>query len=324
MPLWFNSLVSASASRSWWVRLLRGGVALTLVAWAVATATFGLMRAIPGGPLSRDRQLPESVRTALEARYHLDEPLWRQYVRYLGDAATGRFGWSYNDPGRTVGEIIAQRLPISVVLGALALGLSLALAFPLGVAAALRPGGWPDRLNAFTAAAGVSVPSFIMGVLLLYVFSYRLRWFPAAGWRGPSSAVLPALALAALPTAYLARLIRSELREVMSREFLVAARAKGLTLRRVVVVHALPHTLAPVLAWLGPQAAAVMTGSFVVERIFNVPGLGASFVNSITNRNYPMIMGVTLVYTVLLVSLNMFSDTVARRIDPRRGAPQTI
>ena len=292
-------------------------LALVLVAWGVATVTFLLMRGIPGGPLSRDRQLPPAVRAAIEARYHLDDPAWKQYIRYLGEAATGRFGLSYDDPGRTVGEIIAQRIPVSALLGALALGMALALAFPLGIFAALEQGRWPDRLNAFVAAAGVSVPSFILGALLLYVFSYRMRWFPAGGWRGISTAFLPALALAAMPTAYLARLVRSELSEVMRSDFLLTARAKGLSLGRVVVVHALRHTLSPVLAYLGPQAAAIMTGSFVVERIFNVPGLGRYFVTSISNRNYPMIMGVTLFYTVILVSFNLLADGAARWLDPR-------
>ena len=297
--------------------LLRIFMSLVIVAWGVATVTFLLMRAIPGGPLSRDRQLPQSVREAIERRYHLDEPAWKQYLRYLGEAVTGRFGLSYNDPGRTVGELIGQRIPVSAALGGLAMGLSLAMAFPLGIAGALGQRRWPDRLNAFVAAAGVSFPSFILGAMLLYLFAYRLGWFPASGWRGISTAFLPALALAAMPTAYLSRLIRSELSEVLRSDFLMTARAKGLSLGRVVVVHALRHTLSPVLAYLGPQAAGIMTGSFVVERIFNVPGLGQYFVTSITNRNYPMIMGVTLFYVVVLVSFNLLADAASRQLDPR-------
>lgn len=296
---------------------LRAAGAILPVAWGVATVTFILMRSIPGGPLSRERKLPEAVKAAIEARYHLDAPWYDQYANYLKDAATGRFGLSYDDPGRTVGEIIARRIPVSALLGTLSIGLSLALAFPLGVAAAMRQGRWPDRLNALVAAAGVSVPSFILAALLLYFFAYRQRWFPAAGWRGPISAVLPTLALSALPTAYLARLIRSELSEVLRAEFLLTARAKGLPMWRVILFHALPHTLSPVLAYLGPEAAAVMTGSFVVERIFYVPGLGSYFVTSIANRNYPMIMGVTLCYTVLLVTFNILADSAARWLDPR-------
>jgi oligopeptide transport system permease protein len=300
------------------LKFLKPFLSILLVAWGVATVTFVLMRSIPGGPLIKERKVPAAVLAAIEAKYHLDEPMWKQYVRYLGDAATGRFGLSYDDPGRTVGEIIAQRFPVSALLGVMAILLALALAFPPGVAGALRPGRWPDRLNGLVAAAGVSIPSFILAALLLVVFSFQLRWFPSSGWRGPAWAVLPTVALAAFPTAYMTRLIRSELSEILRSEFLMTARAKGLSFPRVVVKHALPHTLAAVLAFLGPEVAAVMTGSFVVERIFNIPGLGQYFVTSIANRNYPMIMGVTLVYTVLLVAMNLLAESASSLIDPRR------
>jgi oligopeptide transport system permease protein len=298
--------------------LVRGLFVALVVLWAVATATFLLMKAIPGGPLSRDRRLPVQVEQAILARYRLDQPLWKQYTAYLKDAARGDFGPSYTQPGRSVGQIIARQSPVSAQLGLLALAIALVVAFPLGVIAAVRPGGWADRLNAFVGAAGVSVPSFILGALLLYWFSYRFGWFPSSGWRGIRSAILPAAALAALPTAYLARLVRGELREVLGSDFLLTARAKGLSETRVVVVHALRHTLSPVLAYLGPQAAAIMTGSFVVELIFAIPGLGKEFVRSITNRDYPLIMGVTLFYTAILVLFNLLSDAAARWLDPRQ------
>ncbi len=309
--------------------LLRAFLSLLAVWWGVATATFFLMKAIPGGPFSSERKLPDAVRQAVEARYHLNDPILIQYRDYLLDAATFRFGPSIDDPGRTVGEIIVQRLPCSAILGALAMAISLALAFALGTAAAMRRGGWADRLLALCAAGGVSVPSFILGSVLLYGFSYRLpewaqdhfgieaRIFPAGGWGTPAHAILPAIALSALPTAYLARLVRVGLAEVLRSEFMLTARAKGLSPFRAVVVHGLRHTLSPVLAYLGPQAAAVMTGSFVVEKIFNIPGLGLMFVQSIANRNYPLIMGVTLVYTVMLVVFNLLADLAARMLDPR-------
>jgi oligopeptide transport system permease protein len=290
---------------------------VALVAWAVATATFLLMKSVPGGPLSKERSVPEAVRKAIESKYRLDDPFWVQYRNYILDAATFRFGLSIDDPGRTVGEIIRQRLPASAMLGVVALLIALSLAFVLGTLAAVRRGGWPDRALAVVAAAGVSVPSFIMGALLLYWFAYKMRWFPAGGWGGVEYAVLPAIALAALPTAYLARLVRAGLAEVLRSEFLLTARAKGLSNTRAVVVHALRHTLTPVLAYLGPQAAAIMTGSFVVEKIFNIPGLGLIYVQSIGNRNYPMIMGVTLVYTVMLIVFNLLSDAASRLLDPR-------
>lgn len=301
--------------------LARSAAIVVVVAWAVATATFLLMRVTPGGPFSSDRKIPAAVRASIEHYYHLDEPAWRQYGRYMGDAAAGRFGPSYDQPGVMVGDVIRARFPVSALLGAFALAISLALAFPLGVFAALRPGGGFDRLNAVAALAGVAIPSFILALLLLYVFSLRLHLFPASGWYRASCAILPALALAALPTAYLARLIRSELSEVLRSDFLRTARAKGVAPWRVVVVHALRHILAPVLAFLGPEAAAVMTGSFVVELIFDIPGLGRDFVNSIGNRNYPMIMGLTVFYTVLLVSFNLLADGTARWLDPRTRRP---
>lgn len=295
----------------------RATLSVLIVAWAVATATFVLMRAIPGGPLSRERQVPDAVREAIEQRYHLNDPLLVQYGRYLLDAARFDFGVSYDDPGRTVGEIIAQRLPRSIALGALALAISLIAAFPLATAAALNKGGPPDKLLAVVAAAGVSVPSFILGALLLYVFAFRLRVFPAGGWGGVRYLILPAVALAAMPTAYMARLIRAGIAEVMKSEFLLAARARGLSRALAVYKHALRHTLTPLLAYLGPTAAAIMTGSFVIEKIFNIPGLGLLYVSSIGNRNYPMIMGVTLVYAVMLVVFNLLSDLLARWLDPR-------
>lgn len=297
--------------------LLRSLATIGLVAWAAATVTFFLMKAVPGGPLSTERRVPEAVQRAIQARYRLDEPWQHQYVRYLADAARLEFGPSYDDPGRSVGEIIAQRLPRSMALGAVSLCFALAFAFPMATFAALRRGGWPDRALGLASAAGVSVPSFVLAALLLYLFAYRLRLFPSGGWGGPAYLVLPALALAAMPAAYLSRLIRSGLVEVMRSEFILAARARGFSRGGAVVVHALRHTLSPVLAYLGPQAAAVMTGSFVVERIFSIPGLGQLYVLSIGNRNYPMIMGVTLVYCVLLVALNLAGDALSRVLDPR-------
>ena len=297
--------------------VLRGLVSILLVTLAVATATFFLMKSVPGGPFTRERKIPDRVREAIEERYNLNDPLLVQYVKFIRDAATLNFGLSYDNPGRSVGEIIGQRLPRSALLGGAALFFSIALAFPLGTAAAMHKGRWPDKTLAVCAAAGVSVPSFILGGFLLSWMAFKFRLFPSSGWNGPAYAVLPALSLAAMPTAYLARLVRAGLTEVMKSDFVLAARARGLSHTRAVVVHALRHTLSPVFAYLGPQAAAIMTGSFVVEKIFNVPGLGLMYVNSIANRDYPLIMGVTLVYTVLLVVFNMLSDVASRALDPR-------
>lgn len=296
---------------------LRMFLSIVIVWWAVATATFVLMKSVPGGPLSQERSVPEAIRRAIERQYRLDQPWHVQYAHYLADAARFRFGVSFTNRGRTVGEIIADRLPRSAALGGLALAFSLTFAFLMGPAAAIRRGRWPDKALAVTAAAGVSVPSFILGALLLYWFSYRLRLFPASGWEGVTYAILPAIALAALPSAYLARLVRAGLAEVMRAEFILAARARGQSVWMATLKHGLPHTMGPALAYLGPQAAAIMTGSFVVEKIFDIPGLGREYVKSIADRDYPMIMGVTLVYTVMLVVFNLLSDAAARALDPR-------
>jgi oligopeptide transport system permease protein len=296
--------------------VIRFAGALLLVAFIVATATFFLMKSIPGGPFTQDRRLPPSTEAALKAKYNLDDTLWEQYVGYLGDAAMFSFGMSYHNRGRSVGELIMQRLPVSLVLGCTSILLALAMAFPLGVAAALRQSRECDRINAVIVALGASFPSFILATLLLYIFSYKLNYF-LTGWRDIRSAVLPSIALAAYPTAFLARMIRGQLIEVLSSDFLRTARAKGLGRIRIVVVHALRHTFGPLLAYLGPQAAAILTGSFVVEKIFNIPGLGLMFVESISNRDYPMIMGVTLIYTVFLVTLNIVAYEISRWVDPR-------
>lgn len=294
----------------------RALLALLIVTLAVATATFFLMKAVPGGPFSRERQMPPEVRKAVEAKYRLNDPLMVQYGHYLLDAVRFDFGPSLDNPGRSVGEIIRQRLPTSAVLGGVALLISLGLAFPLGTGAAIKRDGLPDRVLAVAAAAGVSVPSFILGALLLYWFSYKFNMF-RTGWGSVRQLVLPAISLAAMPTAYLSRLVRAGLAEVMRSEFILAARARGHSMLHAVVIHGLRHTLSPVFAYLGPQAAAIMTGSFVVERIFNIPGLGQMYVNSIANRDYPLIMGTTLVYAVVLVVFNTLSDVASRLLDPR-------
>ncbi len=292
-------------------------MALLTVAFIVATVTFFLMRSIPGGPFTQERRLPPSMETALKAKYNLGDPLHRQYLDYLVDAARFRFGMSYHNRGRFVGELILQRLPVSAMLGCVSIVLALACAIPLGIIAALRKSRECDRINAIIVALGASFPSFILATLLLYIFSYKLKYF-MTGWNDlPRSVVLPAIALAAYPAAFLARMIRGQLIEVLKSDFLRTARAKGLGRARVVIVHALRHTFGPLLAYLGPQAAGVLTGSFVVEKIFNIPGLGLMFVESISNRDYPMIMGITLVYTVFLVTLNIAAYEISRLMDPR-------
>ena len=297
--------------------LLRQAVGLVLVAWTVATVTFGLMHWIPGGPFDREKQLPPEILANVEAKYRLDEPLLRQYIRYLSGLLRGDLGPSYTYLGRTVQEIILEALPVSLALGALALFLSVALGLLLGLVAALRPGGCLDRAAMAAAAAGMALPTFLLGAMLMVGVGMGLGLLPPALWEGWTHAVLPALTLALGPAAYMARLIRSGLLEVLRQDFVRTARAKGLSTRRILLKHALRASIGPVVTYLGPLTAALVTGSFVVETLFSVPGLGRHFVSAVTNRDYPLILGVTLVYTLLVYVANAAVDWMYRILDPR-------
>lgn len=291
---------------------------ITLITlWAIATLTFFMMRAVPGGPFDAEKDLPPAVRANLEARYHLDWPVWRQYLDYLYRTAVWDLGPSFTYPNRTVNDIVAEGFRVSAALGALAIAVALVLGIGVGVVAALRHGRWLDRAAMFAATLGISIPNFILSGLLIYVFAFRLRWLPAGLWGKPEQAVMPTLALAALPTAVIARLVRANMLEVLRQDFITVCHAKGLSPGRVVFVHALRSAVLPVITYLGPLAAGVLTGSFVVENIFAIPGLGKYFVQSVTNRDYTVIMGVTMFYSVLLVVANALVDLAYRLVDPR-------
>lgn len=294
-------------------RLLQGAVVL----WIVATATFALMRLVPGGPFDREKRLPPEVLATLEAKYHLDEPVWRQYLRFLTDIARGDLGPSYKYLERGVNRIVAETLPVSALLGLAALALALAAAFPCGAGAAYRRGSALDRgLMAFSTL-GVSLPNFLLGALLIWTFSSALRWLPIGSWGEPRDLLLPAVTLAAAPAAYLAHLVRAALLETLEEDFIRTARAKGLPERLVFLKHALRNSLLPVLTVLGPLAAALVTGSFAVEYVFAVPGMGRFFITAVTDRDYPLIMGITLVYAALLVAANLVVDLLYSAVDPR-------
>jgi len=284
---------------------------------AIATISFFLLRLAPGGPFDEEREVDSRIRAAQERNYGLDRPLPEQYLRYLGDLVSGDLGPSSRYPGMTVNEVIAESLPASLALGGLALLVGLALGIGGGVAAGRRPGGGADRSVAFLAVTFVSVPNFVVGAVLLLVFGLWLGILPVAGLTGPSSLVLPALTLAIPLAAVVARLTRAGLVESMEEDFVRTARAKGLRERRVVWVHALRPALLPVLSFLGPAAAAILTGSVVVERLFALPGLGTHFVNSALNRDYSLVMGTVLIYAGMLVFLNLVSDLLLGVLDPR-------
>lgn len=294
-------------------RFLHGAIVL----WVVATITFLLLRIAPGGPFDRERKLPPEVLANIEAKYHLDEPLPAQYWRYLAALTRGDLGPSYKYIDRGVGAVIAETLPTSALLGLLALLFALTLALPTGLLAAYYRGSWIDRLCMLIATLGISIPHFVLGALLIWIIALQFNWLQAGRWDQWESVVLPMITLGAAPAAYLAALLRSTLLETFGEDFVRTARAKGLTESVVVLRHALRHSLIPVLTVMGPLAAALLTGSFVVEYVFAIPGMGRFFITAVTDRDYPLIMGVTLVYTALLVGANLLIDLLYGAVDPR-------
>lgn len=294
-------------------RLLHGLVVL----WVVATLTFILMRMTPGGPFDRERRLPPEVLANIAAKYHLDEPWPKQYGRYLKQISMGDLGPSLKYPNRSVNEIILDTLPVSVLLGIFALAFALLLSFPAALLAAYYHNSWTDRWCMTLATLGISLPNFILGGLLIWIFSLQLGWFQAGRWGQLQSVVLPTITLGAAPAAYLSHLLRSTLLETLGEDFIRTARAKGLKETMVLFKHALSNSLIPILTVMGPLLATLVTGSFVVEYVFAIPGMGRFFITAVTDRDYPMIMGVTLVYTALLVAANALVDLFYSLVDPR-------
>lgn len=294
-------------------RLLNSGIVLL----AIITITFLLMHAIPGGPFTGERNLPAAVLKNIEARYHLDDPLWRQYGDYLANLIRFDLGPSFKYAGRTVNDIIRESFPVSLQLGLISIGLALLLGIPAGSLAALRQNRWQDYVTMGLATLGVSVPGFVVAALLIYVFAIKLSLLPAALWEGAEYMVLPALALAAHPMAFIARLTRSSMLEVLSQDYIKTARAKGLPSIIILYRHALKNALIPVVTYVGPMAAGILTGSFIIETIFAIPGLGRHFVTSIYNRDYTVILGITVFYSILVIGLNLVVDLVYPLLDPR-------
>ena len=288
-----------------------------IVLWAVITITFGLMHAIPGGPFTQEKKLPPAVMATVEARYHLDEPLWDQYVDYVRHAAVLDLGPSYKYPGKTVNDIIAETLPVSAELGLISLLLAIGAGILAGMAAAWYKNTWVDYGMMIGATLGVSVPSFILAAVLIQLFSFTWPVLPAALWKGPAYVILPALALAAQPTAFIMRLTRSSLVDALGQDYIRTARSRGIGPWSLLYRHALRNALLPVVSYIGPLAAALMTGSFIVETIFAIPGLGRHFVTSIYNRDYTVILGITIFYSFLIMMMNLLVDIIYPLLDPR-------
>ena len=283
----------------------------------IVSVSFFLMRLAPGGPFDQERALPEQVRANIEARYHLDEPLGRQYLRYLGDVVRGDLGPSFRYPDRSVNELLALGFPVSVTLGLCALAFAVALGGASGILAALGRNSLVDYLTMTLSLGGVSVPNFVLGPILMLVFALGLGWLPVAGWDSWRHLILPSVTLGAFYAAYIARLMRAGMLEVIGQDFIRTARAKGLRESVVVLRHALPGAVLPVLTYLGPASAAVLTGSVVVETIFSIPGIGRYFVSSALNRDYTMVLGTVVFYSVLLVGFNLLVDVLYAYLDPR-------
>jgi len=291
--------------------------ALVAVLFCVVTITFFLIRLSPGGPFDQERKLPPAIEQALLAKYQLDGPLWEQYTGYLGDLVRGDLRLSTKYRNRTVNEILAQTLPVTFALGGTAFLLATFAGVWIGTFAAVHHGRPGDTLAMFSALLAISLPSFIIGPLLILVFSLWLGWFPVGGWGGWSHLILPAITLAAPYVAYIARLMRGSMLDVMGQDFVRTARAKGLSERVVIWKHALRVGILPVVSFLGPLAAHLLTGSIVVETIFHIPGAGGFFVNSILNRDGFLLGGVVIVYCALLVCFNLLVDIAYTVLDRR-------
>lgn len=297
--------------------VVRRIVSMIITLFFVITLTFVMMHSIPGNPFTGEKKLPPAIEKALMEKYNLDKPLSQQYVDYVSGVAKGDFGPSMKYNGRTVNDLIGDGFPVSAELGGLAILLIVILGIPLGVVAALKQGTWVDRTMIFFAIVGVTIPSFVLATLLIYVFGTKLKWLPTSRWVSWKSRIMPTIALGVSSIAYVARLTRSSMLEVINQDYIRTARAKGLSETVVVFKHALKNALIPVVTYLGPLTAAILTGSFIIEKIFAVPGMGCMFVESISNRDYTVIMGVTIFYSLILVLFIFIVDLIYGLIDPR-------
>lgn len=285
----------------------------------IVTLSFFMMRLAPGGPFDQERPLPPEIRANIERAYHLDEPLWQQYARYLGGVVRGDFGPSYRTKDFTVTELLLSGAPASIKVGGLAVILATLLGLTAGIVAALRQNSWVDYTAMGLAMIGIAIPNFVMAPLLSLIFGVYLGWLPVGGWGGgaPIFLVLPVIALALPQVARVARLSRGAMIEQLHANYVRTARAKGLRERLVLLRHALPGALLPVVSYLGPMTAALLTGSVVIETIFSIPGIGRYFVQAALDRDYTVVMGVVIVYAALIITLNLLVDLVYGLLDPK-------
>ena len=297
--------------------VLRRLLEMIPVLWIIVTATFFMVRFVPGGPFTAEKAVTPEVLRNLEAHYGLDRPLHRQYFDYLGNLLQGDLGPSFKYANRTVNEIIADKLPTSLELGLWALLVAFAFGLPLGVIAAVRHNSFWDYLCSSLGMIGICVPTFVLGPLLALCLGIYLHWFNVSGWYGPTDRILPGVTLGFVYAAYIMRLTRGGMLEILGQDFIRTARAKGASEARVIFRHALRGGLLPVVSFLGPAVAGILTGSFVIETIFQIPGLGREFVNSAFNRDYTLVMGTVILYATLIVTLNLVVDVVQVWLNPK-------
>ena len=290
---------------------------MVLTLFLIILLTFILMHSIPGGPFTRDKQLAPAVLAALEEKYNLDDPLPVQFLDYLSGLVRFDLGPSFKYTGKTVNDFIVNGFPYSAKLGLITLVFVLLTSIPMGIVASLKNGRWQDMLLMTLATFGVTIPSFVIAAVLMYIFAFQLGWFPIFGVDNWNGYILPMIALGGYSVSFLARLMRSSLLEVMGQDYIRTARAKGLSETRVVLVHALRNALIPVITVLGPTIANLLTGSFVIEKIFAISGMGSYFVNSVTQRDYTTIMGMTVFYAAFLITMVFIVDLFYVMIDPR-------
>ena len=287
------------------------------VLFVIITATFFMVRFVPGGPFTGEKAIPPEILKNLEAHYGLDQPLWRQYLNYLGQIVHGDLGPSFKYANRSVNEIIADKLPVSLELGGLSLLVALAVGLILGVLAAVRRNTWLDYSASSVGMLGICVPTFVLGPLMVLYFSIHLGWVNASGWYTWTDRILPCCTLGLVYAAYIMRLTRGGMLEILNQDYIRTARAKGASEVRIVLRHALRGGLLPVVAFLGPAVAGILTGSFVIETIFQIPGLGREFVNSAFNRDFTLVLGTVILYATLIIALNLLADVMQVWLNPK-------
>ncbi len=285
--------------------------------WVIASLTFFALRLMPGGPFDQEKALPPEVKANIEAKYQLNAPLYEQYFNYIGGLLVGDLGESYKYLGRNISEIIAETLPVSVQLGVYSLILAFLIGIPAGVYSASKHNTAIDGLTMMFAISGVALPSFLIAPIVIWIFSFHLGWFEPALWEGPLYYILPVIVLGTRPAAVIARLTRASVLEVIRSDYIRTAKAKGLSNATVLYKHVLKNSLIPVLTYSGPLAAGILTGTFVIEQIFAIPGLGKHLILSVSNRDYPLILGTTFIFSLALVAANLIVDLLYAYFDPR-------